>query len=130
MPRDIRLGRWPLDLIAGADSAAQRLRIRLGTHLGEWPLDDGVGLPFIAWGDTLPPPLIQIRDYVVFEIEDTPGCRSLGVSTSFNASTGAVTVNARARYAPEGADGNVLEITVLFGALVETFSRVVVLPMA
>jgi len=41
-----------------------------------------------------------------------------------------VTVNARARYAPEGADGNVLEITVLFGALVETFSRVVVLPMA
>lgn len=34
---------------AGIDIVMQRVRIRLSTHRGDWPLDTAEGLPYVEW---------------------------------------------------------------------------------
>lgn len=60
-------------VISGRDLIAQRVSIRLKTHLGEWILDPFKGLPFLQWMATKPPDAAAIGAVVRREIETTPG---------------------------------------------------------
>jgi len=58
---------------AGMEVIAQRVRVRLGTHRGDWPLDTRAG---VAWTDYLgrkPLDLAALAAVLVLEILDTPG---------------------------------------------------------
>lgn len=71
----------PSRLVRGHDLVLQRVRVRLHTHLGEWILDQGVGLPYADWRARKPIPLQEIVAAVRREIVDTPGVlQDLGVS--------------------------------------------------
>lgn len=59
--------------ITGIDLVAQRLRLRLGTFLGDWVLDPTKGLPILRWLGTKPPNAAEIGAVVRREIETTPG---------------------------------------------------------
>ncbi len=60
-------------LISGVDALAQRLLMRLQTHLGEWFADPTVGLPWRQWAGLrpLPPGLVRARVRAV--VESLPG---------------------------------------------------------
>lgn len=62
-----------LRLISGVDLVAQRIRLRIKTHLGEWPLDITAGL---NWKDVIfvkNPNLAQVSADIRSIILDTPG---------------------------------------------------------
>lgn len=63
----------PMRLIDGPELVIQRMRIRLATHLGEWLLDELVGLPYIDWADAVPPPLLDIETRILDTLARTPG---------------------------------------------------------
>lgn len=78
MPHDLKLtadGDLPesTEHVTGVDLLAQRLRIRLSFHRGEYLLDRRVGMPYARWRSQKPPRLDEIRDHVVATITDTPG---------------------------------------------------------
>lgn len=60
-------------LVTGVDALAQRVKIRLQTHLGEWFVRPDVGLPWRQWValKPLPPLLVQVRVHAL--LADTPG---------------------------------------------------------
>jgi hypothetical protein len=59
--------------ITGDDLTIQRIRARVSTFLGEWVLDDTVGLNYLGWRAVKPPPLTQMRGTVRREVEGTDG---------------------------------------------------------
>lgn len=68
--------------ITGADLVVQRIRIRLGYHLGEFILDITKGLPFLAAAQTTPPDVEAFGGLVRAIIEDTPGVGRVETFTS------------------------------------------------
>ncbi len=78
MALDIALGS-DLDLplatrfIRGRDTVAQRVRIRLQQHLGDWVLDTSKGIPWATYLSTKPAPVAAIEASCRTEVEATPG---------------------------------------------------------
>lgn len=68
---------FPLTLIEGVDLVVQRIRVRLLTQLGTWPLDLAQGLPYLQWMELAAPPIQEIKDYFRRELETTPGVVSV-----------------------------------------------------
>lgn len=65
--------RIPTNLITGPLLIVQRVRVRLGTFLGEYLLNQFVGLPYLRWRQQKPPDLTEIGAVVLAEISTTPG---------------------------------------------------------
>lgn len=59
--------------VTGDELTIQRVKSRLSTFLGEWVLDDSVGLNYKGWRAVKPPPLVEIRGTTRREIEETSG---------------------------------------------------------
>lgn len=92
----------------GAELVAQRVRIRLTTHLGEDLRDAGRGLPYVTWLTTKPVSVDAIVARVRREVRETDGVVSVsGWTGTLNRTTGALTVTGSA----VTADGAHLEIT-------------------
>jgi hypothetical protein len=74
---DLATGDLPLvsSFVSGPDLTVQRAKIRLQTFLGEWILDQAVGLPFVAWRESKPPDVGSIAGVVLAELAATPGIR-------------------------------------------------------
>lgn len=93
---DLSVGGTPR-LIDGTDAAAQQIRIRLRFFLGEWFLDQRLGIPYYQQilGHKSRPKLLE--DAMRRAIVTTPGvARLLTLSTSFDGHTRAVSVSFRA----------------------------------
>lgn len=60
-------------LISGVELIAQRIRIRLQTHRGEWLLNRSVGLPYLRWRGQKPPRVQSIGSRVRETVRTTPG---------------------------------------------------------
>ena len=78
MPYDVKLDAngdiyESTQVVTGDELIAQRIRIRLQTHLGEWLLDTSQGMPYIDWADTLPLPVTEVRQKILDELTTTPG---------------------------------------------------------
>lgn len=74
----------------------QRVKIRLFTFLGEWALDVGEGLPYVAWNQTrgLDPSLVAAR--IKLEIQETPGVIRVSECVALlNTSTRVLSVRAK-----------------------------------
>lgn len=85
----------PARLVAGEDLVIQRLRVRLNTHLGEWPLDTARGLDYAGWTGRLPVPLTEIELALTEAIGTTPGvARISGARATFDAASRTVTYRA------------------------------------
>lgn len=67
----------PVQLITGADCVAQRLRIRLRFWLGEWFLDQRLGIPYVRSVLVKNPDLVLIRSIFRRVILSTPGVARL-----------------------------------------------------
>lgn len=79
--------------ITGPELTAQRIDQRLGTFLGEWFLDTTVGLRYLEWLDTVPPPVDEMSADVRAQVESTPGViRTENWVGSFNSATATVTI--------------------------------------
>ena len=64
-------------LVSGRDLTAQRIRVRLRTHLGDWLLDASQGLPWATWMSTKPAPILEMEATVRLTIAGTPGVRQI-----------------------------------------------------
>lgn len=62
--------------ISGLTLVAQRVRLRLLTHRGEWFLDQRLGVPYILWKDDKPP-VASMRSVIRRILETTPGVISV-----------------------------------------------------
>lgn len=83
--------------ITGAEQVAQRVRIRLGTHLGEDPRDATRGLPYVSWLTTRPVPVTAIVARIRREVADTDGVISVaGWTGTLDRDTGALTISGSA----------------------------------
>jgi hypothetical protein len=86
----------------------QRLGMRLRTFLGEWILDQTVGLPFVAWSQKKPTDTSAIALLVRREIETCPGVRRVdGLAVSLETDAQRVTITGRVVY-DSGATGRVV----------------------
>jgi hypothetical protein len=80
MPRDYALDPATGDLalpprwVTGADAFAQRLTIRFKMWLGEWFLDQRIGVPYIDQIFVKAPRLALIERIFRKVVEKTPGC--------------------------------------------------------
>jgi hypothetical protein len=91
----------------GAELVAQRVYIRLTTHLGEGLRDATKGLPYVVWLTTKPVAVDAIVARVRREVRETVGVVSVSDWTgSLNRTTGLLTVTGNA----VTADGTHLEI--------------------
>lgn len=80
-------------IVGGIEIVAQRISIRLRTHYGEWRLDNTVGLPFLLWRQTKPPPLDTIAAKVRREVEGVAGVlRVDSITATFDKTSRTVTV--------------------------------------
>jgi len=68
-------------MIRGRDVVAQRVRIRLQQHLGDWVLDTSEGIDWKAYLSTKPVPVATIEAAVFREISTTPGVLAVGEVT-------------------------------------------------
>lgn len=77
MPHDMELidGDLPSHprLISGVELIAQRIRIRLQIHRGEWLLNRRLGLPYLRWRGEKPPRVQSIGSRVREAVRTTPG---------------------------------------------------------
>ena len=69
-------------MIRGRDVTAQRVRIRLQQHLGDWVLDTSKGIDWKTYLSTKPAPIANIEADVYREISTTPGVLAVGEVTS------------------------------------------------
>jgi len=65
-------------MIRGRDATAQRVRIRLQQHLGDWVLNTSKGVDWATYLSTKPVPLANIEAAVYREISTTPGVLAVG----------------------------------------------------
>lgn len=94
--------------ITGAEQVAQRVQIRLTTHLGEDPRDATMGLPIVAWLTTKPVPVEAIVARIRRVVRETGGVVSVsGWTGDLNRTTGALSVSGQAVV----VDGATLDIT-------------------
>lgn len=99
----------------GDEVTAQRIRRRVLTFLGEWILDQTVGVPYAAWGQQSPPPETVIADLIRATILEVPRvARVERVEVSFSAATQRITLSARAVLV---SGGTVFVKVLPFGAL-------------
>jgi len=107
--RDIRLDpdTWDLDLSGGGSfttgeaAIRQELRIRYRTFLGEYFLDDTIGVPWLAWSEGKMPPSVlrQIEALLTEQTTATKGITRIerpGLSAVFAVSDRTVTVTGTA----------------------------------
>lgn len=95
--------------ITGAELVAQRVKIRLGTHLGEDVRNGTVGLPYVEWLSRKPVPVEAIVARLRREVRETRGVLSVSEWTgSLNTSTRTLSITGKALV----ADGELLDITV------------------
>ena len=96
----------------GPDVVCQKVEARLRTVLGEWFLDQGVGLPWDDWfgSKTTDPAVISAR--VRAEVADTPGVASV-TSWTFEADRfGAITMEGGFTLDDEDADTIPVRVTM------------------
>ena len=74
---DLDLSTRDLQIVRGDDAIVQQLTIRLQFFLGEWFLDESVGIPYWTEVFTKDPNLTAIRSYYRQAITTTPGIKSL-----------------------------------------------------
>lgn len=115
-------------LASGSDLVAQRIRMRLRTHLGDWLLDSSKGLPWAEWFATKPSPVDEAEARIRTELVSTPGVirvsafetavasRTFTVTATVVTEDGEVDINAR---------GNVQDRNFAVAAHVRTSGRVV-----
>ena len=60
-------------LSRGLEAIGQRVRIRMGTHVGDWPLDKTAGIDWTAILATKPLDLAGLAALLALEVLDTPG---------------------------------------------------------
>jgi hypothetical protein len=58
---------------SGLEIVAQRIRVRLGTHRGDWPLDTSAGIPWTSYLGQTPVDLSGLAALVALEIRAVPG---------------------------------------------------------
>lgn len=58
---------------SGMDVIAQRVRVRLGTHRGDWPLDVTAGIPWTDYLGRKPLDLAALASVIALEILQVPG---------------------------------------------------------
>lgn len=92
--------------ITGAEAVAQNVRVRLTTHVGEWPQDAAVGLPYATWLGTKPVDLGSIVARIRRTVRETPGVVSVSGFTGSLSTAGVVTVTGSAVV----EDGAVLDV--------------------
>lgn len=92
--------------ITGAEAVAQNVRVRLGTHLGEWPQDASVGLPYVTWLTTKPVDVDAITARIRRTVRETPGVISVNGWSGTLGADGTVTVTGSAVV----EDGAVLDV--------------------
>lgn len=98
---DLRPGR-----VTGAEGVAQNVEIRLGTHLGEWPRDASVGLPYVTWLGTKPVDVDAIVAKFRSTVRTTPGVVSVSAWSGALGADGTVTVTGEAVV----EDGDALQV--------------------
>ena len=114
-------------LLTGAELVAQRVRIRLLTWLGEWPLDKSAGIDWRTIIGTKPFPLDLVVTLLRREIDTTPGVlRTAIVSAAFDVDTQAATIS----YDITCDDGTRLAVSVSPSAVGNRASGVLVRPGA
>lgn len=114
-------------LLTGADLVAQRIRIRLLTWLGEWPLDKAEGIDWRTITATKPFPLDLVVTLLRREIDTTPGVlRTAIVSAAFDVDTQAAAIS----YDVTCDDGARLSVSVSPSAVGNRASGVLVRPGA
>lgn len=94
--------------ITGTDLILQRVKVRFGTFLTEWPLDSSVGLDFIGWQQEKPAPLVMIEAASRAELDTCPGVQQvLSLVATATPDGKSVTIEGSAQI-----DGAVIEIYV------------------
>lgn len=84
---DIKVVEGDVLLTTGVDAIRQHLEIRLQTFLGEWFLDQRIGVPYFEDVFKKNPDLTVLNAVFTKAILDTPGVNSLG-SLSFDLQSG------------------------------------------
>ncbi len=71
--------------VTGAELVTQRARVRLATFLGDWVLDQTVGIDFVGIRQQKPPDLPAINAVILAELAGTPGVlRVESIDTTFD----------------------------------------------
>lgn len=84
MPRDLEItqqGSITGNLVSDIDALAQKVRIKLKTFLGEWPLDSTVGIPYFEQVLVRNQNSTAVEGLLISQIESTPGVNEV---TEFN----------------------------------------------
>ena len=100
---------------AGLEAIEQRVRVRLMTHLGDWPLDTAAGMPYIDWLAQKPPRVQTIGALIKREIEGVEGVSKVtgwravqdGDTLSFSATIWTMEGAVDVKLTPFGKDFNV-----------------------
>jgi hypothetical protein len=79
---DLELSTGDLQIVEGSDAIAQHIRIRLRTLLGEWFLDDRIGVPYIQRILIKNPGTNVVRRILRQVVEQTPGVVDVGAFTT------------------------------------------------
>lgn len=95
----------PTRIVSGYELVLQRVRLRLGLHLGEWVLDTSQGGDYAGWREQKPAPISEIVQWARREIASTPGVlREIGLSGRLDPATRRVTITGRFLLAPIDGD--------------------------
>lgn len=86
---DLDLSTNDMQLVSGDDAITQHLKIRFQFFLGEWFLDESVGIPYWTEVFVKDPNLTAIRSFYRETILTTPGIASLAepLDLDFDSST-------------------------------------------
>lgn len=60
-------------LVQGLDVIAQRIRVRLSTHRGDWPLDTSAGIPWVDILGRKPADVEGLAALLALEVASVPG---------------------------------------------------------
>jgi hypothetical protein len=121
---DVSWGHGKADYLTGSAATAQKVRCRLLVIMGEWYLDNGIGVPYFPIDQsgaktfaTMPADLVFLESTLKSTILQTTGVQDLlSFSTDFDHKTRECTCNAQITT----TDGDVQNITVTYGATMPT----------
>jgi hypothetical protein len=94
---DLDLSGGLLKLTSGADAVRQKLFIRLGLHLGEWFLDQRVGMPYHRDFLQKNPSMVTMESVLRKAITTCPGVASLDQFSLFLGSNRVLSVTFEAK---------------------------------
>lgn len=63
--------------VRGVEITEQRIRVRLETHRGDWPLDTRAGISWTRYLGQKPPDLAALAAEIALEVAATPGVSSI-----------------------------------------------------